>query len=340
MALALKTTDGPVKTGFEDISLVPDSIPDLAWQDVDLKTEFLGKTLRYPLLINALTGGIDSSYNINKTLAALARQFGLGMAVGSMTIALEDTSAVKSFTVVRDENPDGIIIANCSANLEAQQACHLVDLIDADGLQVHFNVAQEMAMAEGDRDFRGILDNVARIASDSPVPVIAKEVGFGFSREVVLKLFDVGINIIDNGGCGGTNFLAIEDQRNGNFDQQLDDWGIPTAVSLAEVLSLGLPLQVIATGGIRTAYDIAKAIAMGAEIAGMTGWFLKLSQHGDELYRQMTRLIYQLEAIFLMSGASNCRSLQSKPVIIMGRTAEWLRARDIDLSIWSARKKQ
>lgn len=335
LALALKTQEGPLKNGFDDINLVPDSVPEIAWQEIDLGTNFLDKKLGYPLLINALTGGTESSYYINKSLAGLARQFGLGMAVGSMTIALEEPSTLQSFSVTRKENPDGIIIANCSANLKAEQACRLVDLIAADGLQLHFNVAQEMAMAEGDRDFRGILDNVARIVTDCPVPVIAKEVGFGLSQEAVQKLFQVGIRIIDNGGSGGTNFIAIEDQRGGNFDQQLYAWGLPTAVSLAEIIHLQLPIQLIATGGIRNALDIAKAIAMGADIVGMTGWFLKLLQQRDELHRQMAKLLYQLEAIFLMSGARDCKSLQAKPVIIVGRTAEWLRAMDIDPSFWS-----
>ncbi len=290
------------------------------------------------MLINALTGGTESSYNINKALAGLARQFGIAMAVGSMTIALEEPSTLKSFVVAREENPDGILIANCSANLKAEQACRLVELIAADGLQLHFNVAQEMAMAEGDRDFRGILDNVARIVSDCPVPVIAKEVGFGLSREAVRRLYQIGIRIIDNGGCGGTNFIAIENQRGGNFDQPLYDWGLPTAVSLAEIVHLQLPLQLIATGGIRSALDIAKAIAMGADIVGMTGWFLRLIQHGNQMSNQMARLLYQLEAIFLMSGAHDCKSLKTKPVIIVGRTADWLRAREIDLSFWSAKK--
>ncbi|MEQ8201814.1 MAG: type 2 isopentenyl-diphosphate Delta-isomerase, partial [Syntrophomonadaceae bacterium] len=224
--LAVKTPDGPLLNGFGDVLLVPDAVPELARADVDLQTSFLGKTLRYPVLINALTGGTASAYHINKILGATACRFGLAMAVGSMTIALETPAVLDSFSVARESNPDGIIIANCGANLEAARACRLVDLIAADALQVHLNVAQELAMVEGDRDFRGILDNVARIVDRCPVPVIAKEVGFGLSREAAGKLYRTGVRIIDNGGSGGTNFIAIEHQRRGNFDQQLYEWGI------------------------------------------------------------------------------------------------------------------
>lgn len=256
-----------------------------------------------------------------------------------MTIALEKPELIDTFAVVREVNPDGIIIANCGANLKPKLACEAVKMIQADGLQLHFNVPQELAMTEGDRDFRGIIDNVKRIADTCPVPVIAKEVGFGFSRETVRKLFDAGITIFDNAGCGGTNFLAIEDQRKGNFNDELYDWGIPTAVSLAEIMSLRLPIHIVASGGIRNAVEIAKAVAMGAEVAGIIGLFHKVlnSQGPEELDRQVENLCYQLKSVFLMSGARNCGQLRTKPVIILNRTAEWLRARSIDTRIWSNR---
>ncbi|MEQ8201549.1 MAG: alpha-hydroxy-acid oxidizing protein, partial [Syntrophomonadaceae bacterium] len=157
------------------------------------------------------------------------------------------------------------------------------------------------------------------------------------SREAAGKLYRTGVRIIDNGGSGGTNFIAIEHQRRGNFDQQLYEWGIPTAASLAEIISLKLPLQVIATGGIRTSLDIAKAIAMGADLVGMTGWFLRRLEPGHNLAEELAGLLDQLRAVFLMCGAGDCDSLKSKPLLILGRTADWLRARGIDPSLWSAR---
>lgn len=339
MALAAVTPEGPCTNGFEDVHLLHDSIPELAISDIDLTTAFLHKTLKYPLLINALTGGTQEARQINRALAQLAKKYGLAMAVGSMTIALEKPELMDTFAIVREVNPEGIIIANCGANLRAELACEAVKIIQADGLQLHFNVPQELAMTEGDRNFRGIIDNVKRITDRCPVPVIAKEVGFGLSRETVRKLFDAGITIFDNAGCGGTNFMAIEDQRNGKFNHELYDWGIPTAVSLAEIVSLRLPIHLVASGGIRTAAEIAKAVAMGAEVAGITGLFHKIlnNQGFEELDRYIENLCYQLKSVFLMSGARDCRQLCTKPVIILNRTAEWLRARQVDPQIWSNR---
>lgn len=337
--MAAITAEGPCSNGFGDVRLLHDSIPDLALSDIDLTTTFLHKTLRYPLLINALTGGTQEGRQINRTLAQLANKYGLAMAVGSMTIALERPELRDTFTIVREINPDGVIIANCGANLDPRLACETVEMLQADGLQLHFNVPQELAMTEGDRDFRGIIDNVQRIVDMCPVPVIAKEVGFGFSRETTTKLFAAGIRIFDNAGCGGTNFLMIEDQRQGKFNHELDDWGIPTAASLAEIVALQLPIHIVASGGIRNAGEIAKAIAMGAEVAGITGLFHKIldCRGAEELDRHLENLFYQLKSVLLMSGARDCEQLRTKPVIILNHTAEWLRARDIDPQIWSDR---
>ncbi len=337
--MAVNTAEGPCSNGFEDVYLVHDSVPDLALANIDLSTNFLGKTLQYPLLINALTGGTAEAKNINCTLAKLAHKYGLAMAVGSMTIANEKPGIEDTFTIVREANPDGIILANCGANVSPGRACEAVKMVAADGLQLHFNVPQELAMIEGDRDFRGIVNNVSLIVDACPVPVIAKEVGFGFSREAAQKLFAAGIRNFDNGGCGGTNFLAIEDQRDGKFNHQLDDWGISTAASLAELVSLALPIHIFASGGMRTASQIAKAIAMGADMVGITGLFLKIlaSQGPEELDRQINSLLYQLRSVFLMSGARDCEHLRTKPVIILNRLAEWLRARNINPGSWSNR---
>lgn len=258
------------------------------------------------------------------------------MAVGSQTIALEEPCLRDSFRVVRDMHPDGVILANVSANSSIENCLAAVEMIAADGLQLHFNVPQELAMNEGDRNFRGILEHISLIAEACPVPVIAKEVGFGFSRESAARLYDCGIRIIDIGGKGGTNFLAIEDQRGGRFNQELSDWGIPTAASLGEILDLQLPVQIIASGGIRLASDIAKAIGMGAELVGISGLFLKILLHEglEELDRRLSQLLYQTQATFLMAGAAGCQEIRKKPVITMGRTAEWLRIRGIDPGQW------
>lgn len=304
-----------------------------------MSQQFIGKELRYPLLVNALTGGTDQARRINQALAYISRKHGLAMALGSQTIALEDPGLKETFSIVRDINPGGILMANLAANASLEKVLAAVEMISADAVQLHFNIPQELAMYEGDRNFKGLIENVKDIVNHCPVPVIAKEVGFGFSREAVKRLFDSGIKIFDNGGQGGTNFIVIEDQRDGKFDHELYDWGIPTATSLAEIVSLELPVRIIASGGIRTATDAAKAISMGAEFVGMAGPFLKVLLDGgiEELDKRVSSFLYRLRAVFLMTGSRNIEEMQKQPVIIVKETAEWLRARGIDPHFWSKR---
>lgn len=339
IAIAARLQDGPSSSGFQDIHMINCSVPELDLADIDLSTSFAGKPLQVPLIINALTGGTPQAERINAVLAELAGCFGMGMAVGSQTIALHDPGLTGTFTVVRDVNPQGLIIANVSAGTLPGEAIRAVDMIQADALQLHFNIPQEMAMPEGDRCFKGLLDNVARIVDLSSVPIIAKEVGFGFSREAIQVLYEAGVRIFDTGGKGGTNFVVIEDNRDGNFGHELDEWGITSAVSLAEVLDLKLPAQVIASGGIRTALDAVKSLAMGADLVGIAGLFLKILLHDGavKLEKSMEEFIYRLKAVFLMSGALNIHQIRQKPLVILGETADWLTARGIDRSQWARR---
>lgn len=315
------------------------SVPELDMKEIDLSCDFLGKNLKLPIILNAITGGTPKAEKINYDLAYIAKKYGMAMAVGSQTISLDDPQLKTTFSVVREIDSQGLIIANIGANRSFEDALAAVEMIKADALQLHFNVPQELAMREGDRSFKGIIENVARITESCPVPVIAKEVGFGFSRESALLLYEAGVEIIDIGGMGGTNFIVIEDKRGGMFKGELNTWGIPTAWSLAEVLSLNLPLTVIASGGIRTALDTAKALAVGADLVGIAGSFLKvlLREGSEELDKMVEDMIYRLKAVFLMTGAQNIDEIRKKPVIITGRTGEWLRLRGINPEYWARR---
>jgi len=337
----LQVLDGPEQNGFADIVLIPDAVPELGMDDIDLRSHFLGKTLACPIMINAMTGGSGEAKTINRELAALAARYGLAMAVGSQTVAMEDRQLADSFIVARETNPDGVLIANVSAGCPAEKALQAVEMIAADGLQLHFNLPQELAMQEGDRNFRGLLDNVGEIVSRCPVPVIAKEVGFGLSRESVVKIHARGVHFFDCGGKGGTNFMAIEDQRGGMFDPSFYHWGIATTASLAEIAALQLPIKIIASGGIRSASEAAKAIALGADMVGISGLFLRilLQEGAAELERKTERFLYQLQAVFLMSGAATCREMQQKPLLIFDQTAQWLARRKIDPAQWSERSE-
>lgn len=335
--LATRLADGPSSAGFEDVHLVNQSLPGFGLEDVDLSTHLASKPLNYPLVINALTGGTDQSRGINRSLASLAGRYGLAMAVGSQTAAIHDPGLRPTFTVVREENPDGVILANVSAALPVQHALEAVDMIQADALQIHFNVPQELAMREGDRDFSEVLANVVRLVERCPVPVIAKEVGFGFSRETAQTLYQAGVRCFDIGGKGGTNFTAIEDERNGLFGHEFDDWGIPTAVSLAELHAWGPDLLLTASGGLRSALDGIKAIAMGAKLIGMAGPVLRIlmEQGAPGLENYLQSYLYRLQAGFLMTGSRTLQELQKKPVVIMGNTGEWLKIRGIDPQLWA-----
>lgn len=329
LVLASITKDGPSSTGFEDIQLIHQAVVDLNLDEVDLVSDFKDKKMDLPVIVNAITGGTTRAGEINKTLARLAKKYNIAMAVGSQTIAIKTPELMRTFDIVRAENPEGVIIANIGANEKYEKVKKAIDMVAADAVQLHFNIPQELAMREGDRNFKGIIKNVQEIVEQSPVPVIAKEVGFGLSKEAVRVLFQAGVETFDIGGKGGTNFITIEDQRKGMFGGEFDDWGIPTAYSLGELASLKLPITIIASGGIRTTLDAVKALAMGADYVGIAGSFLKLliNQGEEELDQYINGLIYRLKAAFLMTDSRNITELQEKPLIIMGKTAAYLQAR-------------
>lgn len=339
MLIAVNMEDGPSSSGFEDVYLVNNSVPDINMGEIDLHSNVLNKILQLPLIINAITGGTERAKSINAALARVARKHRIGLAVGSQTIGIENSTVRDSFLITREINPDGLILANVGAMTDAEKAIKAVEMIGADGLQIHFNIPQELAMAEGDRQFKGILSNVADIVNHCPVPVIAKEVGFGLSRESIAKLFHHRVIWFDLGGKGGTNFISIERQRKSQFGWEMEDWGIPTAVCLAEALSLKLPIKIIASGGIRSALDVARALGMGADCCGMAGPFLKilLDEGEKKLDLKINEFFYQIKSIFLMTGAKNIKELQTKPIVILNQTAEWLRVRGVDPALWAQR---
>lgn len=333
----MQTIDGPSGNGFADTYLLNEPLPELNIDEIDLSMSWLGKTIAYPLIINAITGGTEQAGQINRCLAMMADKFKIPMAVGSGVIALDHPEMSHSFKIAREMNPDGLMVANIGAHESVEKALAVVQMIDADALQLHFNVPQELAMEEGERHFKNILANVKAIVEACSVPIIAKEVGFGLSRETTVKLFDCDIRIFDNSGQGGTNFIAIEQQRGGTLGPEFYSWGIPTAWSLAEIAALQLPVTIIASGGIRNAVEAVKAMVMGAELVGIAAPFLKAYMHDGEkgVENYLQHFLYGLKAAALMIGAQNRDTFSRKPLIIMGQTAEWLRTRGVDPLRWA-----
>lgn len=331
IALTVETGDGPGSTRFEDIRFVPQGIGELAWADVSLALDVWGRTWKAPFYINALTGGSEEGQAINRSLAKIASEYGIPMAVGSQRIALDDQQTIKTFTVVREINPDGIIWANLNAKSSVSDAKRAIAMVDADAIQLHLNMAQELMMLEGDRDFRGTAEAIANITTEIKIPVIAKEVGNGLSAETAESLMQLGVSGLDVGGSGGTNFPVIENRRYHKDDGFLADWGLPTAISLLETVKTARTLTVFASGGIRDGLTVAKALAVGATAVGLGGELLRiLVKEGEKAaFQYLERLINELTAVMLLMNAANLDELQRSPYLITGPLREWLEIRQL-----------
>ena len=310
-------------TLLEDVFLTHNSLPDLNFDEIQTKTLFLGKTVNYPIIINAMTGGSDFSQAINCDLSLLAKEFNIPMAVGSQTIALcEEPECIESFKIVRDNIGDeGVVIANLNAQASLDDVIKALDMIKADAIQLHLNPAQEIVMLEGDRDFRGVLDNIERIVKGIDKPVIVKEVGFGISKEVAVKLYNAGVRNIDVSGFGGTNFIEIENIRYSNMDySDLYSWGIPTALSIIKCRELPEELKIIASGGIRNSMDMIKALVLGGEMVGISGEILSYLLHGgyDNAKKYLEVTMYKLRILMLLLGKKNIQELRTTKYKIVG----------------------
>jgi isopentenyl-diphosphate delta-isomerase len=327
LRLALAPTRGD--PGWRDVWLVHQSLPEAALDAVDLRTTLLGRELAAPVVINAMTGGVQAATDINRTLGRLARELGLAVAVGSQRAALDDPSLEGTYAAVREANPDGLVLANLGAGATVAEARRAVAMIGADALQLHLNAPQELQMAEGDRDFRGQLARIAEVVAALDVPVVVKECGFGMSRETAERLYAVGVRTVDVGGRGGTNFARIERRRSGTereADPGLVDWGIPTAASLLEVVSAALPgLEVIASGGIRWGSEAARALALGASAVGVAGPVWQALHGGGYAGARayLERLVGDLRTTVLLAGATDLEGLRRAPRVLTGLLRDW-----------------
>lgn len=340
-SLALK--DGPNTSGFSDISLIHNCLPDLSWNDIDLSSSIAGITLRHPLVINAITGGANDVTSINERIAEFASLTNTAMAIGSQYAALENPEVQHSYKIVREKNPNGIIFANLGAYVTPQQAQLAVDMIDAQAIQIHLNVAQEIMMTEGDRDFKGYLANISNIVDKVNVPVIVKEVGCGIAREQAILLAKIGIKAIDVGGTGGTNFMAIEAaRRQSEVNSETLSWGIPTVISAVEIIS-ALPkcMDMMVSGGIRTSLDVVKSLALGGTATGMATPIVRMLYDKDMDYaiNWFQQFLHEIQCYMLLLGAGNITQLGKTPLIISGYSKDWLIARGIDVTKYAIDRK-
>jgi isopentenyl-diphosphate delta-isomerase len=324
--------------GFEDIQFVHQSLPNLSFEEIEYDCKLGELLLSSPILINAMTGGGgEQTLKINQSLAIIAKESKVALAVGSQMSAIKDKAERSTYQIVRRENPNGIIFANLGSEATVDQALQAIEMIDADAIQIHLNVVQELVMPEGDRDFKGALNRIEKIVQQVTVPVIVKEVGYGMSRETTELLKNIGVRIVDIGGYGGTNFSKIENIRRERSIDFFNGWGIPTVPSLIEVTSHSPNQAVIASGGITSALDIVKAMRLGASCVGMAGYLLKkLLENGiGDVVEEITHIHEDISLILTALGKKNFSALKTAPLVIHGPTNHWLQERGIDTKIFS-----
>lgn len=323
---------------WDDVRIVHDAVPDVDLDAVDLRASFLGAALDAPLMIASMTGGYPDAERINGNLATAAAAHGLAMGVGSQRAALLSPEARRSFTVVRDHdvpfvcaNIGGpqLVAQKGKAPLTRAQIDELVKMLDADALIVHLNALQEAVQPEGDLASRGLRDAIRDLAQDLGVPVIAKETGAGMTRASANRLAASGVAALDVGGLSGTTFAAVETYRahaEGRADRErlgalYRDWGVPTPVSVLEC-QVGLPL--VATGGLRSGLDAARALALGATLAGFASAILAPANAGAEAAVAFVEQVkLELRTACFLTSAPRAADLKHRAVVLAGATREW-----------------
>lgn len=329
------------KNEFDAVQLVHNALPQLATTDIDLSTTVAGFTLTSPFYINAITGGSEKTKKINRDLAIIARETDLMIATGSVSAALKDPSLIDSYTVMREEYPEGKILANIGAGTSIEKAQEAIQLFHADALQIHLNAPQELVMPEGDRDFSNWLELIQEIQQTIAVPLIVKEVGFGMTRETIEQLAQIGVKTIDVSGRGGTSFTQIENARREKRElTYLADWGQSTVTSLLEANEANATVEVLASGGIRSAYDIFKALCLGAQAVGTSGTLLThLMNHGvEETILLIKQWQEELRLLYTLVGARKTNDLKYQSLIFSGAVKNWCEAREISLAKYGRRK--
>lgn len=312
--------------GLDQYRFTHSCLPEVNLSEVDLKTQFLGKTLKAPLLISSMTGGTEQAKMINSRLAVAAQQHGLAMGVGSQRIAVENPNVAHTFAM-RSLAPDAMLFANLGAiqlnyTYGLEQCLQVVDILEADALILHLNPLQECIQPHGDTNFKGLLAKIKQLCKQVNVPVIAKEVGNGISQEMATKLIEAGVDIIDVAGAGGTSWAKVESERaENNLQRRLGetfaDWGISTADCIVQIREQHPNLPLIASGGLRNGMEVAKAIALGADLAGLAFPFLQAASESETAIDELIELlISELKTVLFCTGNANLTELKRSPSLI------------------------
>ena len=311
-------------TGLERFRFIHQALPELDLDEVETSLQLFGRRLQAPVLISSMTGGTQVAAEINRTLAKAAQETGVAMGLGSQRAALEDPQLSYTFQV-RREAPDILLLANLGAvqlnyDYTVDHCRRAVDMIAADALVLHLNALQEAVQPEGDTRFAGLLQKIEKVCRSLPIPVIAKEVGWGISEETARRLASAGVAAIDVAGAGGTSWSQVEmhraqDEYQARLAAAFIDWGVPTADSILNVKRAAPQVAIIASGGLRDGTDIAKSIALGAVLGGMASPFLKAAARSLEDTIQTIRLIQrQIQVSMFAAGVRDLDQLRQTPL--------------------------
>jgi len=309
-------------TGLEHYRFIHRALPELNLEEVDLSQELFGKRLQAPLLISSMTGGTEQARQINRTLAAAAQQAGVAMGLGSQRAAIEHPELAETFQV-RSIAPTALLFANLGAvqlnyGLGVDECRKAVEMIEADALILHLNALQEAVQPEGDTRFAGLAGKIEAVCRALSVPVVAKEVGWGFSQQDVTLLANAGVAAIDVAGAGGTSWSQVEMHRVTEPAQRrlaaaFIDWGIPTSEAIQNIKQAAPHMKIFASGGLRSGVDIAKCLALGAALGGMASPFLKAAVESQEATLQLiVEIKREIQVCMFAAGAGNLRALNQE----------------------------
>jgi isopentenyl-diphosphate delta-isomerase len=340
-------------TMLDDITLVHQAFPGFSLEDVETMSYFLGKKISSPIMVTGMTGGTPELGRLNGIIASVVEEMGLVMGVGSERIVIENPSSEESFRVVRRNAPTSPLVANIGVpqlyrGYGLSELKTIISVIEADALAVHLNVAQEVFQPEGETDYREeTLAKLRDLSKEIGIPVILKETGCGLSIETVRRFSSYGFHNFDVSGQGGTSWVAVEKlrgERRGNWKSRsasvFSTWGIPTAATIMETRWSDPTSFIIGSGGLRNGLDIAKAIALGADVGGFALPVLEASLEGKNSVRSfLNDVLFQLQAAMLMSGSKDVKSLRKASIVIRGGLKEWMESRGISLSTYDKVRK-
>lgn len=315
-----------ISSGFEAYRFIHCALPEIDLDDVDTSTVLFGRRLGLPIFISCMTGGVPEAERINATLAQVASEFGMALGLGSGRVLLEHPEVLPTFNV-RRHAPNALIFANLGAvqlnrGIGPEQCRRLVDLVQADALVLHLNALQEALQPEGDTTFAGLLARIAQLTSSLDIPVIVKEVGWGISPDVVTRLVDAGVAAVDVAGAGGTSWSEVERHRIDDDVRRrvaaaFADWGLPTAAAVRQARAAAPGATIFASGGVRSGIDAAKALALGADMVGIAGPFLRAAAEGVERAHDLAEeLADVLRTVMFCVGAPTISALQSSPRLV------------------------